>query len=411
METTEEQPVISSITLECLNARQMYLKTDNRKSSLKSNSPTDNSILSALSELSLDTRPDADDSSDGDEKEEDYGNVDRFGFIVVASGRSPYEETKDEDQIRKEQERRGRKEARRSLKWVSMLARLEGAHISKWHQEHRKFGSRLIKGVPESLRTKVWSSFLQLSVPEPTFESRFRQLYLRCSGFERQIDLDIERTLRDHVQFRARFSLAQVSLFKVLVAYSNHDPDVGYCQGMSTIAAFLLLYFEEATAFQALVALFERDQTRRLFLAGFPLLFETFHVQEALLRKLLPRVKARLDFLGIPPSVYATRWYLTLFLGFPFALSTRIWDLYLLFGLDFLVCVALALLKVKEDLLLSSEYEHCMQLLSKLAETPLDEERIIRVACAIWKRLGDKNNVFERLRTQFRDLKDAKGGK
>lgn len=75
----------------------------------------------------------------------------------------------------------------------------------------------------------------------PTFAS----LYTRISGFERQIDLDIERTLRDHVLFKTRFGQAQVSLFKILVAYSNVDPAVGYCQGMSTVAAFLLLYFDE----------------------------------------------------------------------------------------------------------------------------------------------------------------------
>jgi USP6 N-terminal-like protein len=73
----------------------------------------------------------------------------------------------------------------------------------------------------------------------------FQSLYSKISGFERQIDLDIERTLRDHVLFRTRFGQAQVSLFKILVAYSNHDPQVGYCQGMSTVAAFLLMYFDE----------------------------------------------------------------------------------------------------------------------------------------------------------------------
>ena len=73
----------------------------------------------------------------------------------------------------------------------------------------------------------------------------YKTLYLKISGYERQIDLDIERTLRDHMMFKIRFCQAQVSLFKILVAYSNFDPIVGYCQGMSTVAAFLLLYFNE----------------------------------------------------------------------------------------------------------------------------------------------------------------------
>lgn len=103
------------------------------------------------------------------------------------------------------------------------------------------------------MRTKVWALFLGVRCDSPAnavFASRndavsFESLYSRISGFERQIDLDIERTLRDHIMFKDRFGQAQVSLFKILVAYSNLDSDVGYCQGMSTVAAFLLLYFEE----------------------------------------------------------------------------------------------------------------------------------------------------------------------
>jgi hypothetical protein len=258
--------------------------------------------------------------------------------------------------------------------------------------------------VPECLRTKVWALFLGVS-PVSSPSSVYRELYLKISGFERQIDLDIERTLRDHILFKARFSSAQVSLFKILVAFSNHDPEVGYCQGMSTIAAFLLLYFEEEMAFNVLRSMMERDGLRSLFTAGFPLLFETFFVQEQLMRKYLPALQARLESFHITTSIYATKWYLTLFLGFPFSLATRIWDLFLFWGMDMLVCASLALLKLHEARLMSLEYENCMQFLSKLPETPMDENRLLKLTWMIWKRVNPHYNEGNTKKSPFNSLR------
>ena len=39
----------------------------------------------------------------------------------------------------------------------------------------------------------------------------------------------------------------------VLIAWSRHSPDVGYCQGLNSLAALLLLLMPEETAFWCLV--------------------------------------------------------------------------------------------------------------------------------------------------------------
>ena len=41
------------------------------------------------------------------------------------------------------------------------------------------------------------------------------------------------------------FSIKQQELFHVLAAYSMYNTEVGYCQGMSQIAALLLMYMSE----------------------------------------------------------------------------------------------------------------------------------------------------------------------
>jgi hypothetical protein len=307
------------------------------------------------------------------------------------------------------------REASRSVKWVEMLKELQepqfSSSVEEWRR-HEKFESRLVKGVPDCIRCQLWPVLAENlykqnnsgSPPDAT-TTRYRELYLKISGFERQIDLDIERTLRDHVMFKIRFSSAQISLFKVLVAYSNYDPQVGYCQGMSTIAAFILLYFPEEAAFSALLGVMA--ETRQLFVTGFPKLFETFYVQERLMRKYLPRLHKHLTHLAISPSIYATKWYLTLFLGLPVPLATRIWDLFLFYGFDVLPCVAVAVLRLCERHLLSCEYEQCMHMLSRVGESEkgglLLGGQVVRIAHRLYSDccLDGNDNSISRYRHAY----------
>jgi hypothetical protein len=257
-----------------------------------------------------------------------------------------------------------------------MLKVLEAENsVNLWPEIHKKFILRLIKGIPDCLRTRVWSKLLEIdgfySKGSLSFvDGDFASLYLKVSGFERQIDLDIERTLRDHVLFKIRYSQSQVSLFKILVAYSNLDVDVGYCQGMSTIAAFLLLYFDESGAFGAFVRLMSRDDLRLMYQSGFPLLFEYFWIQERLMAKFLPRLSSHFQRHSITTSIYATKWYLTLFLSFPTRLAARIWDLFLFYGIDILPLTAVALLKMHEKRICRMGFEETMQFLGKIADAP-----------------------------------------
>ena len=51
----------------------------------------------------------------------------------------------------------------------------------------------------------------------------------------------------------------QAALGRVLLAFSVHRPDIGYCQGMNCIAAMLLLVMErkEEDSFWVLVSLID----------------------------------------------------------------------------------------------------------------------------------------------------------
>lgn len=105
-----------------------------------------------------------------------------------------------------------------------------------------------------------------------------------------QIDLDVNRTYRDHVNFRLRYGPLQCALFRLLAAFSAYDTTIGYCQGMSTIAALLLIYMPEEDAFWSLVALFDNPlyDMHGLYLEGFPKLHRCFAIHDRLLQATLP---------------------------------------------------------------------------------------------------------------------------
>ena len=62
------------------------------------------------------------------------------------------------------------------------------------------------------------------------------------SSCENVIQRDINRTFPAHDFFKEAGGLGQDSLYRISKAYAVHDSEVGYCQGLSFLAATLLLH-------------------------------------------------------------------------------------------------------------------------------------------------------------------------
>ncbi len=92
---------------------------------------------------------------------------------------------------------------------------------------------------------------------------------------------------------------------------------VGYCQGMSHIAALLLMYLsDEEDVFWALSQLMvhRKYAMHGFFIPGFPKLqrFQAHH--ERVLKKFLPKLKKHLDRNGIDTGIYTLKWFFQCFL-------------------------------------------------------------------------------------------------
>ncbi|KAI8886394.1 RabGAP/TBC, partial [Backusella circina FSU 941] len=269
------------------------------------------------------------------------------------------------------------KEIERSTKWANMSKSTVINNENLYHFAlTEKFKKRVFKGVPDCWRREAWYFLITDCLQETTRDLDIQQMYHRLlkkgSEHEHQIDLDIPRTLRGHIMFKQRYGSGQRSLFNVLRAFSNYDMEVGYCQGMTNVAATILMYCEEEKAFAVMVHMFLRDNLRNLYIPGFPTLMESFFIQESLLMKYLPKVSRHLTSLGLPSDAYSTRWYITLFTGGVVQYDTqlRIWDIYFLHGYDIFFFIVIVLFHIHQKKILESDLDHCMEILGSTLSVP-----------------------------------------
>ncbi|XP_060694475.1 uncharacterized protein LOC132824197 isoform X2 [Hemiscyllium ocellatum] len=265
-----------------------------------------------------------------------YKVVDRFGFLHEHELPMP---TLLEEKLK-------HLEIERIPKWVKM--------VKKWdkYRNSDKMIRRIYKGIPLQLRGQIWSLLLNLEKLKSENEGKYEKMKLQAQSVSadiKQIDLDVNRTFRNHIMFRDRYGVKQQALFHVLAAYSVYNTEVSYCQGMSQIAAILLMYLNEEDAFWALSQLLtdQKHAMHGFFIPGFPKLqrFQAHHDQ--ILSKLMPKLKKHMDKEQMSTGIYTTKWFLQCFIErTPFTLTLRLWDIYILEGERVLAAMAYTIMKL-----------------------------------------------------------------
>ncbi|XP_042648682.1 USP6 N-terminal-like protein isoform X2 [Tyto alba] len=284
-----------------------------------------------------------------------YKVTDRFGFL------HPEELPVHDAAIEKQKHI----EIERTTKWLKMLKSWEK------YKNSEKFHRRIYKGIPLQFRGQVWSLLLDVPKMKEEMKDFYNKLKCQARGSSpdiRQIDLDVNRTYRDHIMFRDRYGVKQQSLFHVLAAYSIYNTEVGYCQGMSQITALLLMYMNEEDAFWALVKLLSgpKHAMHGFFIPGFPKLLRFQEHHEKILKKFLSKLKQHLDSQDISTSFYTTKWFFQCFLDrTPFTLSLRIWDIYILEGERILTAMSYTILKLHRKHLMKLQMEELVEFLQE----------------------------------------------
>lgn len=135
---------------------------------------------------------------------------------------------------------------------------------------HPELKQMIRNGVPKDYRCKIWRQLINHLVKDRKSklkENYYESLLRNRASFklenkvldpsEKQIELDLLRTLPNNRHFENLESEGIERLRRVLLAYSLHNPSVGYCQGLNRLAAVALLFLPEEDAFWCLVAIVE----------------------------------------------------------------------------------------------------------------------------------------------------------
>ncbi|KAK0133749.1 TBC1 domain family member 14 [Merluccius polli] len=305
------------------------------------------------------------------------------------------------------------KEAQKRRKQQEQRCKLEesiGTAVQIWNQDilpnwttlctSRRVRDLWWQGVPPSVRGKVWSLAVgnELNITHGTVEnpSLWSELYNICLARAKEkwkslptptsntepedvgssdresslelIKLDISRTFPHLCIFQQGGPYHDV-LHSVLGAYTCYRPDVGYVQGMSFIAAVLILNLETADAFIAFSNLLNKPCQMAFFRVDHSLMLTYFAAFEVFFEENLPKLFAHFKKNNLTPDIYLIDWIFTLYSkSLPLDLACRVWDVFCRDGEEFLFRTALGLLHLYREALQCMDFIQMAQLLTRLPD-------------------------------------------
>ncbi|XP_008299883.1 TBC1 domain family member 12-like isoform X1 [Stegastes partitus] len=249
------------------------------------------------------------------------------------------------------------------------------------------------QGLPPSVRGRVWSLAIgnELNITPELYEiflSRAKEKWRSYSETssvndsesdggasladrESSLDLiklDISRTFPSLFIFQKGGPYHDL-LHSVLGAYTCYRPDIGYVQGMSFIAAVLILNLEEAEAFITFANLLNKPCQMAFFRVDHELMLKYFSAFEIFFEENLPRLFSHFQTNNLTPDLYLIDWIFTLYSkSLPLDVACRVWDVFCRDGEESLFRTGLGILRLYEDVLLQMDFIHIAQFLTRLPE-------------------------------------------
>uniref|UniRef100_A0A672NNI3 Ecotropic viral integration site 5 like n=1 Tax=Sinocyclocheilus grahami TaxID=75366 RepID=A0A672NNI3_SINGR len=252
---------------------------------------------------------------------------------------------------------------------------LWGRIVNEWDEWRRKkdklLKELLRKGIPHHFRAIVWQ--LLCNATDMPVKNQYSELLKMSSPCEKLIRRDIARTYPEHDFFKGQDSLGQEVLFNVMKAYSLVDREVGYCQGSAFIVGLLLMQMPEEEAFCVFVRLMQEYRLRELFKPSMAELGLCIYQFEHLLQEQLPELNVHFRSQSFHTSMYASSWFLTLFLTFlPLPIATRIFDIFMYEGLEIIFRIGIAILQYNQTDLIQLDMEGMSQHFQKVIPHQFD---------------------------------------
>ncbi|XP_058239585.1 TBC1 domain family member 8B isoform X3 [Hemibagrus wyckioides] len=208
----------------------------------------------------------------------------------------------------------------------------------------RKTRELVARGLPETLRGELWMLFsgaVNEMAAHPGYYASLVDESVSSSIACDEIERDLHRSLPEHPAFQSDRGIS--ALRRVLTAYANHNPAIGYCQAMNILASVLLLYASEEEAFWLLVSVCERmlpDYFNRRIIGA----LVDQAVFEEMMRDHLSQLTDHMTELSFLSSL-SLSWFLTLFISvLAIESSVSVLDCFFYDGIRFILQLALTVI-------------------------------------------------------------------
>lgn len=177
--------------------------------------------------------------------------------------------------------------------------------LTFWSQEAKRNTCKTLKNwVNACLPRKAEATYTNLLLANVETSEHSENLH--------QIEIDLSRTYPDEPYFSAP-SEGRGVLRRLLTAYSNYDPAMGYVQGMNFIAAALLWHATEVDSFWLLVYLMEEYDLRDNYGPSLPGLTKHCQIVNLILIEHLPKLHLLFCEHRISSELFITDWCFTMF--------------------------------------------------------------------------------------------------
>lgn len=317
-----------------------------------------------------------------------YGFVKKYDFesgefdpVTLEAQKLERKSTEMSDKAKRQDE-----ELSHQVKWENYMMAQAGKPLVR----SQELKAMIRSGVPHEYKEVVWkecSNFHIGADRDKLGPHYYKQLVSKSNSSShdpssKQIELDLLRTLPNNRHYATVDSPGICKLRNVLLAYSWHNPSIGYCQGMNRIAAIILLFLSEEEAFWCLVAIIDyimpADYYSKTMLAA----QADQRVLKDLIQEKLPRTASHLEQYSVDLSLFTFNWFLTVFVdNIPIETFLRIWDAFLFEGSKVLFRFAVAFFKyVEEDIMRKKntlELNHFMRI---MGEKITDVQRVAQIA-------------------------------
>lgn len=241
-------------------------------------------------------------------------------------------------------------------------------------------------GIPDQLRGVMWqlcsgSTYLRYLLEGQNY---YASLLKQSSSDDTceslvadEIEKDLHRSLPEHTFYQTQEGID--TLRRVLLAYSVHNREIGYCQAMNIIAALLLLYMSEEATFYLLCMLCEVLMPRSYSKAMVGAIIDQ-NLFESLLQEKMPDLHAFLTKKNVPVPAITMGWFICLFISYlPFHATLRIMDSFFVHGVTVLYKAALTIMFIYKPRILGQKDGYMVASMLKASELDITAEDLFLI--------------------------------